>query len=247
MIYAKVKFGLLLVMIATLGLAACASEARYKKIEPAELVDQGDGRNLVILTEKAAERLDIRTDIVREEELVIFQTFGGQVTEADPATGSVVMVSLTPQEMSLINPNEPARIRTLDVDDSEDDDNPGFPAELDEKPGLDDDEDDEIGALNYKVNGNANLVPGQRLIVEVILKSDEGLKLVVPFASLLYDIYGETYVYIETEPLQYLRVPVIVNHIEGDTVFLDEGPEAGVKVVTVGAVELFGTDTGVGK
>jgi hypothetical protein len=38
-----------------------------------------------------------------------------------------------------------------------------------------------------------------------------------------------------------------VDHIQGDLVVLQEGPAAGTSVVTVGAVELYGADTGVGK
>lgn len=242
--------GLVMIMIAALGLAACGKETTYEKIEPAELVDQGDGRNLVILTEKAAERLDIQTDIVREESINLTRTYGGQVSKASADSAAMVMVSLTEEEKSMVDTNVPALIIPLMGDDQEDSDEgeDGLPAEFDELPGLDDAEDTGMTTMSYFVmDEEANLVDGQRLMVELAMKGGEGLRLVVPFSSLLYDIYGETWIYISPEPLQFIRVPVVVDYIEGDLVVLEEGPEVGTEVVTVGVAELHGTDTGVGK
>ena len=240
--------GLLLIIIAALGLAACGSESTYEKVEPAELVEQGDGRNLVILTEKAAQRLDIQTELVREQDVTQVQTYGAEVAESDPSKGALVMVSLSPQEMSMVNPEMPARVYRLDAGDPEDDDdNEGYSAELDEQPGPDDEENDDRAALYYSINENADLVPGQRLMVELALMSEAGNRLTVPTSSLLYDVHGETYIYTNPEPLHFLREQVVVDHIEGDLVVLKEGPEVGTRVVTVGAVQLYGADTGVGK
>ena len=121
-------------------------------------------------------------------------------------------------------------------------------AELDELPGLDDAEDNGVTNLYYLVkNTEAGLVTGQRLMVDVSLKGDQGPQLIVPVASLLYGLNGETWIYISPEPLQFLRVPVVVDYIQDDMVVLIDGPTAGTKVVTVGVPELHGADTGVGK
>jgi hypothetical protein len=243
-------FGLVIILIAALGLAACGQEPTYEKIEPAELVDQGDGRNLVILTEKAAERLDIQTETVREESIHLTRTYGGQVSKSSGDSAAMVMVSLTEEEKGMVDTNFPALIIPLEDDDEEDSDEEesGFSAEFDELPGLDDAEDSGTTTLTYFVmDEEANLVDGQRLMIELAMKGGNGPRLVVPFASLLYDIYGETWIYISPEPLQFLRVPVVVDYIEDDLVVLSEGPEVGTKVVTVGVAELHGTDTGVGK
>lgn len=240
--------GMILIMIVALGLAGCSPSVQSEKEEPAELVDQGDGRNLVILTEKAAERLDIQTETVGEEEIAVTRSFGGEVVEASADSGAIVMVSLTADEMNLVDPTVPAMVVPLDVDDEEDSDDVGLPAELDEMMGMDDEEDGPVRTLYYTVEGSdANLASGQRLMVEVSMKGDDGPRLVVPFSSLIYDIYGETWVYISPEPLQFLRVPVEVDYIQGDKVVLIDGPAAGTKVVTVGVAELHGADTGVGK
>ena len=73
------------------------------------LIDQGDGRNLVVLTEKAAERLDIQTDTVREEQVLVTRSYGGEVVADNGAgSGALVMVSLTGEEMSMVNTEIPA-------------------------------------------------------------------------------------------------------------------------------------------
>jgi hypothetical protein len=65
---------------------------------------------------------------------------------------------------------------------------------------------------------------------------------VVPYAALIYDAEGKTYVYAREKPLSYLREEVKVDRIEGDRVLLSDGPPAGSAVVTVGAFEAYGTE-----
>ena len=237
--------GIIIIIIA-LGLAGCGEGSSYEKIEPAELVDQGDGRNLVILTEKAAERLGIQTETVGKEEIALTRDFGGQVMEASTDGGTVVKVVLTADEFDKIDPAGPASVFPFDIDDAEDSDEEGFSAKLDDMLGIDDDEDSVMKTMYYSVEGS-DFVPDQRLKVEVSIKDESGPRLVVPFSSLIYDIYGGTWVYINTGDLQFLRVPVEVDFISGDKVVLNEGPDVGTAVVTVGVAELHGTDTGVGK
>ncbi len=71
--------------------------------------------------------------------------------------------------------------------------------------------------------------------------------LVAPYASILYGLKGETWLYINPEPLTYQREVITVDYIEDDLAILKEGPPAGTAVVTVAVAQLFGTDTGVGK
>lgn len=65
---------------------------------------------------------------------------------------------------------------------------------------------------------------------------------VVPYAALLYDPQGNTWVYTSPTPLEYLRAPVRVQRIDGDSVFLADGPPVGTEVVAVGATEVYGTE-----
>jgi ABC-type oligopeptide transport system substrate-binding subunit len=65
---------------------------------------------------------------------------------------------------------------------------------------------------------------------------------VVPYAALIYDPEGKTYVYTSPKPREYLREEVKVDRIEGDRVLVSRGPPAGTEVVTVGAAEVYGTE-----
>ena len=68
---------------------------------------------------------------------------------------------------------------------------------------------------------------------------------VVPYAAVLYGLHGETWVYTSPEPLVFLRQPVTIGDIEGDVAVLLEGPPVGTEVVTAGAAELFGVESGL--
>ena len=73
------------------------------------------------------------------------------------------------------------------------------------------------------------------------------MRIVVPYDAVLYDVNGGTWVYINPEPRVYVREAINVEYIDGDMVVLNGSPDIGMEVVTVGAAELYGTDTGVGK
>ena len=85
-----------------------------------------------------------------------------------------------------------------------------------------------------------------RLGIETATSSDteiNGTKwMVVPYAAIIYDTEGATWVYTNPEPLTYIRHPVTVEDIQGDRAFLSDGPAAGTAVVTVGAEELYGAE-----
>jgi hypothetical protein len=85
------------------------------------------------------------------------------------------------------------------------------------------------------------------------LQGDPGVRLtraatgiVVPYAAVLYDAHGETWVYTNPQPLVFIRHRIRIDHIEGDRAVLLEGPPVGTAVVTLGAAELFGTEFKVG-
>src|SRR3954464_2994228 len=65
---------------------------------------------------------------------------------------------------------------------------------------------------------------------------------VMPYAALLYDTDGETWTFTNAEPLKFVRQKIKVDRIDGDKVFLAQGPAAGTKVVTVGVAELYGSE-----
>jgi hypothetical protein len=69
----------------------------------------------------------------------------------------------------------------------------------------------------------------------------------IPYAAVLYDRDGGTWVYTNPAPLVFVRHRVTVERIEGRTAVLSLGPAPGTPVVTVGAAELFGAEFGVGE
>ena len=80
------------------------------------------------------------------------------------------------------------------------------------------------------------------LTTEKVVKGKGGLE--VPYAALMYDGAGKTWVYTSPEPRTFIRAAVTVDRITGDKVQLRSGPPAGTDVVTVGAAELFGAEFG---
>ena len=69
----------------------------------------------------------------------------------------------------------------------------------------------------------------------------------VPYAAVIYDIEGTTWIYTSPEPMTCVREPIVIDHIEGDTAVLAESLASDFSVVTVGVAELWGTETGVSK
>jgi multidrug efflux pump subunit AcrA (membrane-fusion protein) len=72
-----------------------------------------------------------------------------------------------------------------------------------------------------------------------------GGKLGIPYGAVLYEPNGGTYAFTEPKPLTFVRRPITVSSIGGKGAVLSDGPPAGTKVVTVGASELYGAETGV--
>jgi uncharacterized protein YceK len=69
------------------------------------------------------------------------------------------------------------------------------------------------------------------------------MQMVIPYAAILYDTQGNTWVYTNPEPLVFVRTPITVDYIEGDQAVLTAGPPSGNVVVIVGAAELYGSES----
>jgi cobalt-zinc-cadmium efflux system membrane fusion protein len=101
--------------------------------------------------------------------------------------------------------------------------------------------------LFYEIsNEDLSYRPGQKVSVTLSLKDTEQ-SLVVPYSSILYDMYGSAWVYQNTEPQVYVRRRVELNYVLDEFAILTRGPAVGARVVSAGAAELFGTEFGVGK
>jgi hypothetical protein len=70
-------------------------------------------------------------------------------------------------------------------------------------------------------------------------------RLVVPFSSVFYTSDGAAWVYRSLQPLVFVREPISVASVVDGFAVLSEGEE-GMTVVTVGAAELYGAESGLG-
>ena len=69
----------------------------------------------------------------------------------------------------------------------------------------------------------------------------------IPYAAVLYDPNGKTWVYTERKPLTFLREPVTIESIEDTVAILAKGPEVGTTIATMGIAMLYGVENGVGQ
>ncbi len=240
--------------------------AKIEKIAGSEL-------STVTLTEKAAERTGVETVLVRESTVTRKWRLGGMIlppasnafasrVKGIPAnrlavsdrrggvgsakyTGGfpgdlLVSIPVSPSELQSVAAQEPARIRALTRGEKKTwvTANPidKMPVNGD-KPRVN---------LHYAVAGTDHgLVPGQRVSVELIRAGAGKPQKIVPYSSVLYDVRGNTWVYINPKPLVFVRHAIKVDFIEGNDAVLTDGPAVGTKVVSVGAPELYGAETGI--
>jgi uncharacterized protein YcfL len=100
--------------------------------------------------------------------------------------------------------------------------------------------------------GIARITLSQRAIDRLELRTDTvkaaaDASVVIPYAALLYDAQGKTWVYANTAPRVYERQAVTVTKVEAGAVTASAGPAVGTAVVTVAAAELFGAEFVTGK
>lgn len=95
-------------------------------------------------------------------------------------------------------------------------------------------------------NTNNSLRPGQRVGVTLTTQKPES-GLAIPWAAVVHDIQGGTWVYENTAPQTYVRRLVEVQRVANGIALLARAPATGTKIVTTGAAELFSTEFSTGK
>ena len=78
------------------------------------------------------------------------------------------------------------------------------------------------------------------------VRVDPSGRRIVPYASVLYDLTGKTWVYISADPLTFFRGAVEIDTIKGDNVYLTDGPPTGTKVLAAGVPQVYGAEMKVG-
>jgi hypothetical protein len=265
-----ISFWLILILIAS-GLQLLGRNSslakQTEKIAPASVskIDGADRMRLTLLPE-AAKRLDIQTALVREESMDPKQLVGGQVVSVSTDLNTaIVRVELTENEVSRVRRDEPAfvlplardskapRIKALPLSgavantlslDSRARRIKALPLKRPTESGL----YAVPGTIHYEVSSaDHGLVNRQLVFVELALSGEGEKRKVIPYAAVLYDAKGNTWVYTNPEPLVFIRQPIQIDTIVGDEARLIDGPSVGTAVVTVGGAELYGTEFGVGK
>jgi hypothetical protein len=69
-------------------------------------------------------------------------------------------------------------------------------------------------------------------------------RLVVPYSAILYHANGNAWAYVSPKPNVFVRHDLTVASVTGNFAVLSAGPRVGVRVVTVGAPEIWGVEFG---
>ena len=213
------------------------AQARLELLKTGELDSAGDGLSSLIIKSPV-------DGIIQEVYVAPGQTVTGttallEIAGIDPVW---IKVPVYVGDLAAIDPNKPARVHSLaDFAGAETRTAEPVVASFSADP------ESVTADLFYELS-NTDLAyrPGQRVSVTLALKASER-SLVVPYSSILYDMFGGAWVYQNTEPQVYVRRRVELRHVLDELAILSRGPAAGAKVVSAGGAELFGTEFGVGK
>ena len=97
------------------------------------------------------------------------------------------------------------------------------------------------GARYYRLDGSTTAHVGQRLRVQLAEKGGSECR-TIPYSAVIYWIDGGAWVYTQIAPLTFVRAPIDIDEVDGNTVILRSGPPAGTRIVRVGGEELLGTE-----
>jgi hypothetical protein len=174
---------------------------------------------------------------------------GHPLFEAGDASGGLLIRVPLTADLSRVAKDQPGRILPLGsqgalagatakpapapaATETKDDDGPDADAQ---KP---------VDALWYQVQASAKgLTPKQPVRLELPVAYDGSLRKAIPYSAVFYDASGQTWTYVNPEPLVYTRQRITVDYVEGDMAVLTSGPAAGTRVVSVGAVLLYGAES----
>jgi hypothetical protein len=80
------------------------------------------------------------------------------------------------------------------------------------------------------------------LPVELASVRQEGKRKVVPHNAVIYNPDGGSFVYTKPKAETYIRAPIEIIRVNGNSAVLSDGPPAGTKIVTTGSAELLATE-----
>ena len=74
----------------------------------------------------------------------------------------------------------------------------------------------------------------------------DGTGTTIPFAAVLYDPTGHSWTFVKEKGLTFVRKAITITRVDGDVASLSSGPAIDTEVATIGAVQLYGAEIGVG-
>jgi len=223
----------LLLIAAALTVSACGYSAAAEengdgpaRVEPVEDSDLSK----VVLRPSAAKRIGLATTTVAVGSVDRNLVVPGTVVATNGKGSVAVRVTLPGASAGSVDASRPARI--LGLGGREDLIAPAQ-APPPGRPGGG-------GARYYRLDGST-VHPGQKLRVQLAQKGG-GQKETVPYSAVIYWIDGGAWVYTQIAPLTFVRAPIVIDEVDGDTAVLTSGPPAGTRIVSVGGEELLGTE-----
>ena len=125
------------------------------------------------------------------------------------------------------------------------------PVEVTDDEDEDEDEDGPAKVEHFEGAMPARVTLTEEAVKRLDIKTDvvcdeeiDGImRRVIPYASVLYGLGGETWTYTNPEPRVFVRHSITVDRVGGDQAVLSNGPPSGTAVVTVGAAELYGAES----
>lgn len=227
---------------------------------PAATLESVPGKTIkrIVLSAKAAERLDIQTRKVGEEAIVSRQMVSGlaivppgstpapQLHGGPPggfgkqAAGAIwLRIALSPAEWGRLARDKPARVLPLAGRDRTFTELVALPSG---RLPIEDPRSS-MQTLYYAVQGKeSGLAAGDRVRVELELAGSADRQKVVPYGAVYYDAKGAAWVYVNVGQLAFERQRIVVDRVVGDLAVLSDGPPTGTVVVTVGAPLLYGAE-----
>jgi Tfp pilus assembly protein FimT len=88
-------------------------------------------------------------------------------------------------------------------------------------------------------------VAEKRLVLQTVEVAAGPAGNVVPYSAVVYQPDGSSWVFVQTAPHTYQRSAISITNIGADQVTVSSGPEVGTPVVSQGAAELVGVETGI--